>query len=177
MRCRPEGIPGNPRNHLNPRALGQLPTTSKGTGWRKPAMDCAILPRDGRPPTFRRLPNGPNRSKGEHQEEVVAEGVGFEPTIPVSQDKRLAGARTRPLCDPSAKRISNIADWTPAHNTATNQGNCSDFCVLQGWKTRRSRAGGNLEPVQVVGWVGAHGHAPLRSRGNDGCMGRQFPQL
>ena len=31
----------------------------------------------------------------------LAEGVGFEPTIPISQDKRLAGARTRPLCDPS----------------------------------------------------------------------------
>ena len=30
----------------------------------------------------------------------VAEGVGFEPTIP-RRDKRLAGARTRPLCDPS----------------------------------------------------------------------------
>ena len=27
--------------------------------------------------------------------------------------------------------------------------------MLQGWKTRRSRAGGNLEPVQVVGCVGA----------------------
>ena len=27
--------------------------------------------------------------------------MGFEPTIPISQDKRLAGARTRPLCDPS----------------------------------------------------------------------------
>ena len=53
---------------------------------------------------------------------TVAEGVGFEPTIPVSQDKRLAGARTRPLCDPSTKRISNIADWAPAHNTAPNQG-------------------------------------------------------
>ena len=31
----------------------------------------------------------------------VAEGVGFEPTTPISQGKRLAGARTRPLCDPS----------------------------------------------------------------------------
>ena len=31
----------------------------------------------------------------------MAEGVGFEPTTPVSQGKRLAGARTRPLCDPS----------------------------------------------------------------------------
>ncbi len=33
----------------------------------------------------------------------MAEGVGFEPTTPVSQSKRLAGARTRPLCDPSRK--------------------------------------------------------------------------
>ena len=31
----------------------------------------------------------------------MAEGEGFEPSIPVSRDKRLAGARTRPLCDPS----------------------------------------------------------------------------
>ncbi len=43
--------------------------------------------------------------------EIVAEGVGFEPTIPVSQDKRLAGARTRPLCDPSGIWDINIADW------------------------------------------------------------------
>ena len=28
--------------------------------------------------------------------------MGFEPTTPISQGKRLAGARTRPLCDPSA---------------------------------------------------------------------------
>ncbi len=41
---------------------------------------------------------------------IVAEGVGFEPTIPVSQDKRLAGARTRPLCDPSPKRKFTIAE-------------------------------------------------------------------
>ena len=27
--------------------------------------------------------------------------MGFEPTTPISQGKRLAGARTRPLCDPS----------------------------------------------------------------------------
>lgn len=31
----------------------------------------------------------------------MAEGEGFEPSIPVTRDKRLAGARTRPLCDPS----------------------------------------------------------------------------
>ena len=27
--------------------------------------------------------------------------MGFEPMSPISQAKRLAGARTRPLCDPS----------------------------------------------------------------------------
>ena len=31
----------------------------------------------------------------------MAEGEGFEPSIPLSQDRRLANARTRPLCDPS----------------------------------------------------------------------------
>ena len=31
----------------------------------------------------------------------LAEGVGFEPTIGFYPDKRLAGARTKPLCDPS----------------------------------------------------------------------------
>ncbi len=35
----------------------------------------------------------------------TAEGVGFEPTTPLSQGKRLAGARTRPLCDPSSTPI------------------------------------------------------------------------
>ena len=34
--------------------------------------------------------------------------MGFEPTTPVSQGKRLAGARTRPLCDPSSIYL-NIA--------------------------------------------------------------------
>ena len=27
--------------------------------------------------------------------------MGFEPTTPISQGNRLAGGRTRPLCDPS----------------------------------------------------------------------------
>ncbi len=31
----------------------------------------------------------------------MAEGMGFEPMTPISRGKRLAGARTRPLCDPS----------------------------------------------------------------------------
>ena len=40
----------------------------------------------------------------------LAEGVGFEPTTPVSQGKRLAGARTRPLCDPSSIVCSQYLD-------------------------------------------------------------------
>lgn len=32
----------------------------------------------------------------------MAEGMGFEPMTPISRGKRLAGARTRPLCDPSS---------------------------------------------------------------------------
>ena len=52
----------------------------------------------------------------------MAEGVGFEPTIPVSQDKRLAGARTRPLCDPSLPRwVSLIID------------HCEERYKLRGW--------------------------------------------
>ncbi len=35
----------------------------------------------------------------------MAEGVGFEPTTPISEGKRLAGARTRPLCDPSSRGL------------------------------------------------------------------------
>ena len=30
--------------------------------------------------------------------------MGFEPTTPIARSKRLAGARTRPLCDPSTGR-------------------------------------------------------------------------
>ena len=33
---------------------------------------------------------------------LTAEGEGFEPSTPITRSKRLAGARTRPLCDPSA---------------------------------------------------------------------------
>ena len=32
---------------------------------------------------------------------MMAEGPGFEPGTPISQGNRLAGGRTRPLCDPS----------------------------------------------------------------------------
>jgi hypothetical protein len=35
----------------------------------------------------------------------MAEGEGFEPSTPVTQGKHLAGARTRPLCDPSPGRV------------------------------------------------------------------------
>ncbi len=33
--------------------------------------------------------------------DFLAEGEGFEPSTPIIRGKRLAGARTRPLCDPS----------------------------------------------------------------------------
>ena len=42
----------------------------------------------------------------------MAEGVGFEPTTPVSQGKRLAGARTRPLCDPSIVKANTIVFYS-----------------------------------------------------------------
>ena len=42
----------------------------------------------------------------------MAEGEGFEPSTPVSQGKRLAGARTRPLCDPSCP-IASITGVYP----------------------------------------------------------------
>ena len=37
----------------------------------------------------------------------LAEGEGFEPSTPVTQGKHLAGARTRPLCDPSLFHKAN----------------------------------------------------------------------
>ena len=46
----------------------------------------------------------PERTRSQTAHSIVAEGVGFEPTTPLSQGKRLAGARTRPLCDPSVAR-------------------------------------------------------------------------
>src|SRR3972149_1114847 len=36
----------------------------------------------------------------------MAEGMGFEPMTPVSQGNRLAGGRTRPLCDPSGQILA-----------------------------------------------------------------------
>ena len=38
--------------------------------------------------------------------------MGFEPTTPVPQGKRLAGARTRPLCDPSLVFVYNYYSTT-----------------------------------------------------------------
>ncbi len=51
----------------------------------------------------------------------VAEGMGFEPMSPFSQAKRLAGARTRPLCDPSPTNymLSNAPDLS---NTQSDLG-------------------------------------------------------
>jgi hypothetical protein len=36
---------------------------------------------------------------------LMAEGMGFEPMTPVSRGNRLAGGRTRPLCDPSKRSV------------------------------------------------------------------------
>ena len=45
----------------------------------------------------------------EHLREVrLAEGVGFEPTKDVTALTRLAGGRTRPLCDPSDGLILRV---------------------------------------------------------------------
>ncbi len=77
----------------------------------------------------------------------MAEGVGFEPTRGISPPKRLAGARTRPLCDPSNGMLS----------------------IYQ-------RLGSRCKPKHVRGSVdlpAVVGHRPLdsRLRGNDvrGC--------
>ena len=43
---------------------------------------------------------------------MMAEGEGFEPSTPITRSKRLAGARTRPLCDPSAScDLIHYAIW------------------------------------------------------------------
>ena len=39
-----------------------------------------------------------------------AEGMGFEPMRGISPPNRLAGGRTRPLCDPSDERRQYIRD-------------------------------------------------------------------
>ena len=41
--------------------------------------------------------------------------MGFEPMTPVSQGNRLAGGRTRPLCDPSDIGLQMIAGDADAH--------------------------------------------------------------
>src|SRR3989304_741164 len=59
---------------------------------------------------------------------VLAEGVGFEPTRELSPPTRLAGGRTRPLCDPSARdhaqyskggEAANLLARKPANHTET----------------------------------------------------------
>ena len=46
--------------------------------------------------------------------------MGFEPMSPLSQAKRLAGARTRPLCDPSLAvfMLSNDLESSNTHFSA-----------------------------------------------------------
>ena len=41
------------------------------------------------------------QDSNDNQLKSLAEGEGFEPSTPISQGNRLAGGRTKPLCDPS----------------------------------------------------------------------------
>jgi hypothetical protein len=41
--------------------------------------------------------------------EFMAEGMGFEPMTPISRSNRLAGGRTRPLCDPSSGNLGQYS--------------------------------------------------------------------
>ena len=53
----------------------------------------------------------------------MAEGEGFEPSTPVTQGKHLAGARTRPLCDPSIVPTKLIIfDFAYFYNTHDETG-------------------------------------------------------
>ncbi len=42
--------------------------------------------------------------------------MGFEPTTLITQGKRLAGARTRPLCDPSTASLNISQPYTPTQS-------------------------------------------------------------
>ena len=68
----------------------------------------------------------------------MAEGEGFEPSIPITRDKRLAGARTRPLCDPSGglHSISRLA--TPQQGVRHRRRLCVEWKVNPlRWLVRR----------------------------------------
>ncbi len=53
----------------------------------------------------------------------MAEGEGFEPSTDVTTGKRLAGARTRPLCDPSGVYSTDL----PQMDEATGDGGDAHF--------------------------------------------------
>ena len=57
--------------------------------WEEPALVNALLKRSKKP------------RWGEIHSGFMAEGMGFEPMRGVSPPNRLAGGRTKPLCDPS----------------------------------------------------------------------------
>ena len=82
----------------------------------------------------------------------MAEGEGFEPSTPITQSKRLAGARTRPLCDPSAP--SNSMHYATRQ---TNQQTMQAPHQYHSWESRHSGA-------QNYRWRMARNDRPRRSQ-------------
>src|SRR5690606_27091875 len=69
----------------------------------------------------------------------VAERVGFEPTTEVSPGKRLAGARTRPLCDLSAVIVASDEGFGHPQRCAVARFTLVGDCLATSL-TRRSTA-------------------------------------
>ncbi len=46
----------------------------------------------------------------------LAEGAGFEPATPIARGNRLAGGRTRPLCDPSVSEMPDAQRYVLCHS-------------------------------------------------------------
>ena len=70
----------------------------------------------------------------------MAEGAGFEPARGISPPKRLAGARTRPLCDPS-----NITKYSRANMSSQGK-----HCEFQYYYDIVSRNQSSSDSVDVV---------------------------
>ena len=87
--------------------------------------------------------------------------MGFEPMNPLSQVKRLAGARTRPLCDPSllAYMLSNglnpsntifRATLQPAVPQACETQEAQEIAELQVGKPLKRRSAGHSLRMTVI---------------------------
>ena len=85
----------------------------------------------------------PHQTSGDCRK--VAEGMGFEPMEAITRLKRLAGARTRPLCDPSLGRSIAEASQTDkgkSYNAICQHGPEVDYIrQLQYYVVAGSRGG------------------------------------